>query len=54
MLQLDEDDNEDAELTEQAKQQLRNATALKGAEVGFCASFMMLYIGGSACGSACC
>ena len=51
LIQLDEDDNEDAELTEQAKQQLRNATALKGAEVAFCASSMILYGHGS---SACC
>lgn len=34
LMHLDEDDNEDLDLTEQAKQQLRNATAVKNADVG--------------------
>ena len=54
LIHLDEDDNEDAALTEQAKQQLRNATALKGGDVSFCTSCILLYLGGSICSSACC
>lgn len=53
LIHLDEDDNEDAALTEQAKQQLRNATALKGADVGVCASCVLLCLGSSTCRFAC-
>ena len=54
LIHLDEDDNEDAALTEQAKQQLRNATALKGGDVGFCTLCVWLYLGSSICKFALC
>ena len=38
LMHLGEDDNEDLELTEQAKQQLRNATAVKSAHCCLTAS----------------
>lgn len=41
LMHLGEDDNEDLELTEQAKQQLRNATAVKSADVGSDAAFRL-------------
>ena len=44
LLHLEEGDNEELELTEQAKQQLRNATALKSADVGPTAKFVLLML----------
>ena len=47
LIHLDDDDNEDAELTEQAKQQLRQATALKAADVRPFTSVETLYSTGT-------
>lgn len=54
LIHLDEGDNEDLELTEQAKQQLRKASALRSTDVGPSATSLLLTCFSTTYSSACC